>query len=65
MSNSTPAPGGYDGLEVRAILAGACAAAGLNGSNPQLLRGHTNAVILLENEGVVVKIARRGRPNRH
>ncbi|MFE7448220.1 hypothetical protein [Streptomyces griseus] len=62
MNNSTPAPGGYDGPEVRAILARACAAAGLNGSNPQLLRGHTNAVILLEDDGVVVKIARRGTP---
>lgn len=65
MNNSTPAPGGYDGPEVRAILARACAAAGLNGSNPQLIRGHTNAVILLENEGVVVKIARRGTPAAH
>ncbi|MEW1629776.1 aminoglycoside phosphotransferase family protein [Streptomyces sp. NPDC089173] len=65
MSNPTPAPGGYDGPEVQAILARACAAAGLNGSNPHLLRGHTNAVILLENEGVVVKIARRGTPAAH
>ncbi|MER8197572.1 aminoglycoside phosphotransferase family protein [Streptomyces microflavus] len=62
MNNSTPAPGGFDGPEVREILARACAAARLDGSNPQLLRGHTNAVILLENEGVVVKIARRGTP---
>ncbi|MEU0979174.1 aminoglycoside phosphotransferase family protein [Streptomyces griseus] len=65
MNNSTPAPGGYDGPEVRAILARACTAAGLNGSNPQLLRGHTNAVILLEDDGVVVKIARRGTPPAH
>ncbi|WP_093563672.1 aminoglycoside phosphotransferase family protein [Streptomyces sp. OspMP-M43] len=65
MNNPTPAPGGYDGPEVQAILARVCAAAGLNGSNPQLLRGHTNAVILLENEGVVVKIARRGTPPGH
>ncbi|MFG3429458.1 phosphotransferase family protein [Streptomyces californicus] len=63
MNNLTPTPGGYDGPEVRAILARVCAAAGLNGSNPQLLRGHTNAVILLESEGVVVKIARRGTPS--
>jgi hypothetical protein len=65
MNNSTPTPGGYDGLEVHAILARACAAAGLKGLNPQLLRGHTNAVILLEDEGVVVKIARRGTPPAH
>ncbi|MFE5097416.1 MULTISPECIES: phosphotransferase family protein [Streptomyces] len=35
-------------------------AVGLDFSDAQLLRGHTNAVILLEKERVVVKIARRG-----
>jgi hypothetical protein len=35
-------------------------AVGLDFSDARLLRGHTNAVILLENAKVVVKIARRG-----
>ncbi|MFI1226232.1 MULTISPECIES: phosphotransferase family protein [unclassified Streptomyces] len=62
MNAPTPAPGGFDGSEVRAILARVSEAAGLDSSSPTLLRGHTNAVILLEDEGVVVKIARRGTP---
>ncbi|MGW5927184.1 phosphotransferase family protein [Streptomyces anulatus] len=65
MNAPTPAPGGFDGSEVRAILARASEVAGLDDSNPTLLRGHTNAVILLEGEGVVVKIARRGTPPAH
>ncbi|MFJ2419211.1 phosphotransferase [Streptomyces brevispora] len=42
------------------ILERGCAAVGLDPSDARLLRGHTNAVILLEREQVVVKIARRG-----
>ncbi|OEJ22929.1 aminoglycoside phosphotransferase [Streptomyces agglomeratus] len=42
------------------VLKRACGAVGLACSDTRLLRGHTNAVILLEEEQVVVKIARRG-----
>ncbi|MEU2977204.1 phosphotransferase [Streptomyces hirsutus] len=35
-------------------------AVALDGSDARLLRGHTNAVVLLEKERVVVKIARKG-----
>jgi hypothetical protein len=42
------------------VLERGCTAVGLDSSDARLLRGHTNAVILLEREQVVVKIARRG-----
>ncbi|MET9779321.1 phosphotransferase [Streptomyces sp. NPDC006367] len=42
------------------LLERGCTVAGLDPSDAYLLRGHTNAVILLKNEQVVVKIARRG-----
>ncbi|MEW2626209.1 phosphotransferase [Streptomyces sp. NPDC048106] len=42
------------------ILERGCTAVGLDSSDARLLRGHTNAVILLKKEQVVVKIARRG-----
>ncbi|MGW0466254.1 phosphotransferase family protein [Streptomyces sp. NPDC003027] len=38
----------------------ACAKAGLDSRDARLLRGHTNAVLLLEKEQVVAKIARKG-----
>ncbi|MFG2116696.1 phosphotransferase family protein [Streptomyces sp. NPDC048718] len=56
----TPAPGGFDEFEMRRILEEACAKAGLDSRDARLLRGHTNAVLLLEEEQVVVKIARKG-----
>ncbi|MET7341592.1 phosphotransferase [Streptomyces sp. NPDC005547] len=45
---------------MRRILERGCAAAGLDCGDARLLRGHTNAVVLLEREQVVVKIARKG-----
>lgn len=60
MTQAAPAPGGYDESEMHQVLKRGCAAVGLDSSDARLLRGHTNAVILLEKEQVVVKIARRG-----
>ncbi|MFD4945546.1 phosphotransferase family protein [Streptomyces sp. NPDC058409] len=54
------APGGFDQSEMHQVLERGCMAVGLDFSDARLLRGHTNAVILLENAKVVVKIARRG-----
>ncbi|WP_125264503.1 phosphotransferase [Streptomyces alboflavus] len=63
MTAPTPAaPGGFDEAELHHVLTRACEAAGLSSSNAQLLRGHTNAVVLLADESVVVKVARRGTP---
>ncbi|MGZ2358470.1 phosphotransferase [Streptomyces sp. 372A] len=60
MTYAAPAPGGYDESEMYQVLERSCTAVGLDPSGARLLRGHTNAVILLEKEQVVVKIARRG-----
>jgi aminoglycoside phosphotransferase (APT) family kinase protein len=60
MTDVAPAPGGFDESEMYQVLAQACAAVGLDFTRTRLLRGHTNAVILLEQEQVVVKIARKG-----
>lgn len=60
MTTAAPAPGGFDQSEMYQVLERACAAAGLDTADARLLRGHTNAVILLEKEQVVIKIARRG-----
>ncbi|MEU6935096.1 aminoglycoside phosphotransferase family protein, partial [Streptomyces sp. NPDC046374] len=60
MTQAAPAPGGYDESEMHEILERGCKAVGLDFSDARLIRGHTNAVILLEKEQVVVKIARRG-----
>lgn len=60
MTQTAPAPGGFDESEMHQVLERGCAAVGLDCSDARLLRGHTNAVILLEKEQVVVKIARRG-----
>ncbi|MBJ3812337.1 phosphotransferase [Streptomyces flavofungini] len=63
MTAPTPAaPGGFDEAELHHVLTRACEAAGLGSSNAHLLRGHTNAVVLLHDESVVVKVARRGTP---
>ncbi|MFE1378171.1 phosphotransferase family protein [Streptomyces sp. NPDC058740] len=56
----TPAPGGFDEREMYRVLERACTKAGLDGRDARLLRGHTNAVLLLEKEQVVAKIARNG-----
>jgi hypothetical protein len=51
-------------LEGGDVLEVACAKAGLDCTDAVLLRGHTNAVIRLIRDPVVVKIARRGtRPS--
>jgi hypothetical protein len=60
MTQAAQAPGGFDESEMQQILERGCEAVGLDHSGARLLRGHTNAVILLEKEHVVVKIARRG-----
>ncbi|MGW0770800.1 phosphotransferase [Streptomyces sp. NPDC002676] len=60
MTQAAPAPGGFDESEMYRILERGCVAIGLDFSDARLLRGHTNAVILLEREQVVVKIARKG-----
>ncbi|MET9952758.1 phosphotransferase [Streptomyces sp. NPDC006339] len=56
----TPAPGGFDEFEMYQVLERACTQAGLDSRDARLLRGHTNAVLLLEKEQVVAKIARKG-----
>ncbi|GGP78700.1 MULTISPECIES: phosphotransferase family protein [Streptomyces] len=60
MTHVVIAPGGFDKPEMHQVLQQACAMAGLDHGDARLLRGHTNAVILLEREQTVVKIARRG-----
>ncbi len=60
MTAPTPVHGGFDSSEMHHVLDHACASVGLDSTNARLLRGHTNAVILLDTSPVVVKIARRG-----
>ncbi|MEV0259489.1 phosphotransferase [Streptomyces sp. NPDC050732] len=60
MTAPASAPGGFDESELRHIVKHTCKAAELDGTNARLLRGHTNAVILLPDAAAVVKIARRG-----
>ncbi|MFD6435867.1 phosphotransferase family protein [Streptomyces venezuelae] len=62
MTAPASAPGGFDESELRHILQQTCKAAALDGTNARLLRGHTNAVILLPDATAVVKVARRGTP---
>ncbi|MFC0599260.1 phosphotransferase family protein [Streptomyces palmae] len=57
-----PIHGGFDEREMQKVLERACARVGLDSSDARLMRGHTNAVILLPKAFVVVKIARRGTP---
>ncbi|MFF4534314.1 phosphotransferase family protein [Streptomyces sp. NPDC001407] len=52
--------GGFDETEMRDVLEHACARVGLDCAGAVRLRGHTNAVVRLITEPVVVKIARRG-----
>ncbi|WP_326581669.1 phosphotransferase (plasmid) [Actinacidiphila glaucinigra] len=65
MTDTTPAPGGFDEFEMRRVLDRGCSIVGLNTADARLLRGHTNAVVHLEAERVVVKIARNGSPIDH
>ncbi|WP_369383203.1 phosphotransferase family protein [Streptomyces sp. cg36] len=60
MTHLATAPGGFDNAEMHHVLRQACALVGLDPAGARLLRGHTNAVILLPREQTVVKIARRG-----
>ncbi|MER5887760.1 phosphotransferase [Streptomyces sp. NPDC001941] len=60
MTHAAPTPGGFDEYELSRILHQACQTVGLSPAHARLLRGHTNAVILLEDEHVVVKVARKG-----
>ncbi|MFF2013813.1 phosphotransferase family protein [Streptomyces sp. NPDC058195] len=60
MKHTSLAPGGFSQSEMHQLLKRGCMTVGLDSSDARLLRGHTNAVILLEREKVVVKIARRG-----
>jgi hypothetical protein len=60
MTAPAPVHGGFDESEMYQVLECACAVAGLDSSHARLLRGHTNAVVLLAKAPVVVKIARRG-----
>ncbi|MFI1951317.1 phosphotransferase family protein [Streptomyces xinghaiensis] len=54
--------GGFQPPHMDEVLRRACAVAGLDAVHARVLRGHTNAVVLLAGEPVVVKIARRGSP---
>ncbi|WP_434598516.1 phosphotransferase family protein [Streptomyces sp. A5-4] len=60
MTALAPINGGFEEADMHHVLDRACAVAGLDSSGARLLRGHTNAVILLAHAPVVVKIARRG-----
>ncbi|AJT62410.1 hypothetical protein T261_0721 [Streptomyces lydicus] len=60
MTASAPTFGGYNETDMRRILRQACDAVGLDSEGAHILRGHTNAVVRLQNNPVVVKIARRG-----
>jgi hypothetical protein len=62
MTAPAPLHGGYDTAEMHDVLTRACAAAGLDGTGAELLRGHTNVVVRLRTSPVVVKIARKGTP---
>ncbi|MFE9559049.1 phosphotransferase enzyme family protein [Streptomyces sp. NPDC006703] len=62
MTEPAPAPGGFPEHTMINILNRACQAVGLDSSSSRLLRGHTNAVVLLGTAPVVVKIARQGTP---
>ncbi|MFI5642041.1 phosphotransferase [Streptomyces goshikiensis] len=60
MTQAAPAPGGFDESEMYQVLKRGCAAVGIDSSDSRLLRGHTNAVLHLKEEEIVVKIARKG-----
>ncbi|MFE1782259.1 phosphotransferase [Streptomyces sp. NPDC059506] len=60
MTAPAPVHGGFSQHEMQTVLDRACAAAGLDSTDAGILRGHTNAVVRLARDPVVVKIARRG-----
>lgn len=60
MTAPAPTYGGYSETEMRHVLQQACEAVGLDSEGAEVLRGHTNAVVRLRHDPVVVKIARRG-----
>lgn len=62
MTALASAPGGYSEAEMRRILHQACKVVCLDAEGAEVLRGHTNAVLLLCRHPVVVKIARIGTP---
>ncbi|WP_189132228.1 aminoglycoside phosphotransferase family protein [Wenjunlia tyrosinilytica] len=62
MTAPAPLHGGFEKSEMYDVLERACAVAGLDSSESDLLRGHTNAVVRLRRAPVVVKIARKGTP---
>ncbi|MVO90221.1 aminoglycoside phosphotransferase family protein [Streptomyces sp. p1417] len=62
MTEPASAPGGFNEAELRSIVRHACNATRLNPARARLLRGHTNAVVLLPEAAVVMKVARRGTP---
>lgn len=62
MTAPAPLHGGFAASQMYDLLERACAHAGLSTAGAELLRGHTNAVVRLCAEPVVVKIARKGTP---
>ncbi|TLQ46062.1 phosphotransferase family protein [Streptomyces marianii] len=60
MTAPAPTYGGYSETEMRHVLQQACRTVGLDSEGAEVLRGHTNAVVRLRHNPVVVKIARRG-----
>lgn len=60
MTAPAPLHGGFAEPEMYDIAERACSAVGLDGSVAGILRGHSNAVLLLKHAPVVVKIARSG-----
>jgi hypothetical protein len=60
MTAPAPIHGGFAESEMQHVLERACTLAGLDSTDAVLLRGHTNAVVRLTREPVVVKIARKG-----
>lgn len=65
MTAPAPTYGGYSETEMRHILRQACNAVGLDSDVAEILRGHTNAVVRLQRDPVVVKISRRGSQYRN
>lgn len=54
--------GGFELSELHDLVARACAAAGTDPHDAEILRGQTNAVVRLRNDPIVIKIARKGTP---
>jgi hypothetical protein len=54
--------GGFELSEMYDLVERACAAAGMDPREAEMLRGQTNAVVRLRQDPVVIKIARKGTP---